>query len=557
MRPGAEEPAGGVQVAAGSVMSAGERAVFLVLTAIVVLGGIAFARSWLALADDGVALVGFVIITMIGGFLWLSWFGRWLLLWKMRRPIRIPWDQSPRVAAVTTFVPGAEPLGMLEQAVRAMVAMDGPHETWILDEGGAPEVAALCRRLGARYFSRKGRAEYLSDEGRFAVGTKYGNYNAWLAEHAADYDILVSFDPDHIPERVFLSRVLGYFADPRVAYVQAPQVYYNQRASFVASGAAEESYAYYSTHHMASYGLGQPILVGSHSTQRIAALVQVGGFAAHDADDLLITMRYRAAGWKGVFVPEILALGLTPVAWSSYLRQQLRWSRSVVDLKLKQLPRLAGRLPLVEWLLNLFHGVFYLRSLKVPVLYAVVATLIVAGVKPAYFSFAALGWVAALVLLHGLIGRFRYRFYLDRRREGAVPWRSLLLQLVKWPYQAWAVWTAIRGRPTAYEITMKVRGSSRTVVLWPHWVVAVLMAAVLIVGFVVHGAVAPPLAAFAVLVVLLSAGVALSELRPEPAPWDPEVYRRRRAELADVIGPMRWPSVERRRVPREPVSVLA
>ena len=50
---------------------------------------------------------------------------------------------------------------------------------------------------------------------------------------------------------------------------------------------------------MASYGLGQTILVGSHTTQRISALMEVGGFAAHDADDLLITLRYRASRWQG------------------------------------------------------------------------------------------------------------------------------------------------------------------------------------------------------------------------------------------------------------------
>src|SRR5262249_13013817 len=144
------------------------------------------------------------------------------------------------------------------------------------------------------------------------------------------------FDPDHIPSFNFLSSVIGYFEDPKIAYVQVAQSYYNKNASFIACGAAEEICEYRSVVQMASYGLGYPIIVGSHNTHRMTALQQVGGFAAHDADDLLLTLTYRAAGWRGVYVPKILAKGLTPVDWSGYLSQQRRWARSVLDIKIRR-----------------------------------------------------------------------------------------------------------------------------------------------------------------------------------------------------------------------------
>ena len=59
----------------------------------------------------------------------------------------------------------------------------------------------------------------------------------------------------------FLTSALGYFGDSSVGFVQAPQVYYNQDASFVARGAAEETYGFYSVHDMASYSAGHPIIV--------------------------------------------------------------------------------------------------------------------------------------------------------------------------------------------------------------------------------------------------------------------------------------------------------
>src|SRR5919206_565656 len=50
---------------------------------------------------------------------------------------------------------------------------------------------------------------------------------------------------------------------------------------------------------MANYALGYPVVTGCHTAHRMVALAAMGGLAAHDADDLLITLRYRAAGWRG------------------------------------------------------------------------------------------------------------------------------------------------------------------------------------------------------------------------------------------------------------------
>ena len=270
---------------------------------------------------------------------------RWWVLPFMRRPVPMVARAGWRVGVATTFVPGAESIEMLAETVRALVTMDYPHDTWVLDEGDDPQVKALCTRLGAFHFSRKAIPGYHTPAGTFQARSKHGNYNAWFdAIGFTRYDILVAFDPDHVPASTFLTEVLGYFDDPEVGYVQAAQAYYNQRASFIARGAAEETYAYYSSVQMAAYALGYPIVTGCHNTHRVTALQDVGGFAPHDADDLLLTLLYRARGWRGVYVPQILACGLTPVDWPGYLQQQLRWARSVLDIKLRRYGPLARHL---------------------------------------------------------------------------------------------------------------------------------------------------------------------------------------------------------------------
>ena len=357
---------------------------------------------------------------------------------------------------------------------------------------------------------------------------------------AAQYQILAAFDPDHIPEQGYLLRVLGYFRDPIVAYVQAPQVYYNQDASLIARGAAEESYAYYSTHLMASYGLGQTILVGSHTTQRITALMEVGGFAPHDADDLLITLRYRASRWQGVYLPEILALGMTPVDWEGYLTQQIRWVRSVIDIKIHVLPAMMGDLSLADRFLGLFHGAYYLRAFTIPIAYGVLAASLFRGHSPAYLGAVPLGWLAALIGTLGAIGLFRRRFFLDPAREGGLHWRAALLQFAKWPYQCIAAWRALQRRDAAYAVTLKVRSaSSRSLVLWPHWVVGIIMAQAVIEALAVKVPITAPVVLSAIAVVLMSAWIAFSEFLPVPHSWDDTMYPRRRAALSDILGPPR------------------
>jgi cellulose synthase (UDP-forming) len=347
----------------------------------------------------------------------------------MRRPVPMAARAGWHVGVATTFVPGAESMAMLAATVRALVAMDYPHETWVLDEGDDPQVKALCAQLGACHFSRKAIPGYHTPSGTFQTRSKHGNYNAWLdAIGFARYEIVVAFDPDHVPASTFLTEVLGYFEDPAVGYVQAAQAYYNQRASFIARGAAEETYGYYSSVQMAAYALGYPIITGCHNTHRVTALQEVGGFAPHEADDLLLTLHYRVRGWRGVYVPQILARGLTPVDWPGYFRQQLRWARSVLDIKLRRYGPLAGDLPLHERLTSFLHGWCYLQGLTTVFSICLTAYMLVTGAIPAALNGQTAWKASGVVAVWMLCDFYRQRFYLEWRREWGWHWRAGVLQ---------------------------------------------------------------------------------------------------------------------------------
>ena len=126
---------------------------------------------------------------------------------------KVPRHQEPpppevglRVAFITTFVPGSEPLDLLLRTLGNMLRADYPHDTWLLDEGNCAEVQAACDELGVRYFSRKGLDHYNQDRGSYLVRTKAGNHNSWYTEHSNQYDIVAQIDTDFQVEPDFLTR---------------------------------------------------------------------------------------------------------------------------------------------------------------------------------------------------------------------------------------------------------------------------------------------------------------------------------------------------------------
>ena len=518
-----------------AVLDQGGRRRYLGLTALVALGVMLFAYQWATLPGQGDHAPLYAIATLVLGYEVLVWAMRWTPLWRMRRPVPVPAGEALRVAAVTTIVPGAEPLAMLERTLSALVALRTPHDTWVLDEGDDPAVRALCDRLGVRHFSRRHRPEYQAEGGRFAARSKHGNYNAWLAEEGfREYDVLAAFDSDQVPEPGYLERTLGYFQDPGVGYVQAAQVYYNQPASFIARGAAEETYAYYSTHQMASYALGHPIVVGSHGCHRLAALdhASPGGFPDHDAEDLLLTMRYRGAGWRGVYIPEILALGTTPVDWRAYLVQQTRWARSVLDLKREAVARLRRGLPVTDGVLSLLHGAHFLRPLLWLILFPTLLGMLADNAAPAFLGAEGLLLVLGLYLLLHAAERFRFAYFLDRRHEGGWHWRAGLLQYAKWPHFAGALLDVLRGRSRPYALTPKTSGGVGPFLLLPlHLWLAAAIGAAWLVGTIRHGRLAPALTVTAAVVAGVSLVLAWTETWAYPAPFDPALLERRRAEI--------------------------
>ncbi|WP_079132313.1 glycosyltransferase family 2 protein [Streptomyces nanshensis] len=270
-----------------------------------------------------------------------------------RDPVPVVPESGTRVAFLTSFVPGKEPLEMVTKTLEAAVKIRhrGLLHVWLLDEGDDPEVKEVCRRLGVHHFTRKGVPRWNKKKGPHRAKTKHGNYNAWLAAHGDHYDYFASVDTDHVPLPNYLERMLGYFRDPDVGFVIGPQVYGNYD-NFVTKAAESQQFLFHALIQRAGNRYNAPMFVGTSNAVRIKAIKGIGGLYDSITEDMATGFemhRHRnpetGRKWRSVYTPDVLAVGEGPNAWTDFFTQQLRWSRGTYETILKQYWRGVFTLP--------------------------------------------------------------------------------------------------------------------------------------------------------------------------------------------------------------------
>ncbi|GAA1680130.1 glycosyltransferase family 2 protein [Streptomyces yatensis] len=270
-----------------------------------------------------------------------------------RDPVPVVPETGTKVAFITTYVPGKEPLEMVRRTLEAAIRVRhrGVMHVWLLDEGDDPEVKEVCRRLNVYHFTRKGVEKWNQPKGPHRARTKHGNYNAWLDAHGEEYDFFASVDTDHVPLPNYLERMLGYFRDPDIAFVVGPQVYGNYDAA-VTKAAESQQFLFHALIQRAGNAYRAPMFVGTNNAVRISAIKGIGGLYDSITEDMatgfeLHRHRNPATGraWGSVYTPDVLAVGEGPNAWTDFFTQQLRWSRGTYETIVQQFWKAPFSLP--------------------------------------------------------------------------------------------------------------------------------------------------------------------------------------------------------------------
>jgi len=430
----------------------------LVLLALIVSGLVAVVRlaDWWFRAGHVASVPLFVVLSLT------FWYGvsrvvlGWVNVAAVRVPSHRPAPESLRVALFTTSSPG-EPLAMFERTLAACARIRYPHTTYLLDDTRDPRFAALAAQHGAVHLELVG-----------LPGAKAGKINAALAQTTEDFVLVL--DPDHVPFPTFLDRVLGHFDDPAVGFVQVSQAYYNQPRSFVARGAAEQTYAFYGPTQIGLHGHGACVAIGANCTFRRAALEAIGGHGIGLAEDLVTAIRLHGAGWKSVYVPEVVSRGLVPEDLGSFFKQQLKWSRGVYEVLFAELPKAWPGLSGFQRLAYTAIGTYYLFG-PTTLAYLVLPYLYLwAGVQAAAMRLPGFITHAGPVAVFGVaVYLYAQRWLCHPAVERGLHWRGMVLKVACWPvFTAGTVYALFRKHipyiPTAKEA---VRGAFFRLA-WPH-----------------------------------------------------------------------------------------
>lgn len=417
-----------------------------------------FSFAHVATANTTFLSVNLILFILLSFVVWHGLLQRlaiWFVVFFMRKPVYVAPEGGLKVAMLTCFVPGKEPYDLLERTLKAMTEVEYPHDTWVLDEGNDPAVKEICFRLGVFHFSRKGIARYNQESGPFKAKTKSGNHNAWRDANERYYDFVAQMDMDHVPFKNYLDRILGYFRDPKVGFVVAPQIYTNTD-NWIARGAAEQSYIFHGPLQQGFYGQDMPLFIGTNHAYRPKALQEAGGYASTIVEDHLTGMYFQATGWKGVYCPEVIAEGDGPTNWIEYFNQQMRWSYGIFEVLFTKTPKILPKLNWNKRISYLAAQTYYLTGVASIVSIFLTALYLVFGYTSASLDLES--WIlhasppfAIAIFLQFWV----QRFYLNPKEESGIGWRGMLLSFGAMPIYAIAFWKIVTRQKLQYAVTAK------------------------------------------------------------------------------------------------------
>ncbi|MDI1227839.1 MAG: glycosyltransferase [bacterium] len=370
--------------------------------------------------------------------------------------------------AVDVFIPTYnEPVDIVRRTAAAAMRISYPHETWILDDGNRPAMRAMADELGCRYIARAENTH-----------AKAGNLNNAL-KHAKG-EFIALFDADFIAEPRFLDRTLGYFADPKIAFVQPPQEYYNfDSYQYVGSDRAHNSWSEHSLFYRVIQAgrdvYNGTMFCGCSAVLRRAAIDSVGGIATGTVtEDMHTSVRLHNAGWDSAFHAETLSAGLSPHDADGFRRQRLRWAQGAMQVfrKEKLITGAKGLSPF-QRLAYLMHVIAHMEGLRHAFIYLTPIVTLGLGMSPFRLDLTFQEW-AMFSLPTIVLGIFCFEEF---ARGHARILRNELFNLARCPSSIHAMLALIDKRHIPFRVTSKVKDGPRGF-MFPWFILAATLVAI-------------------------------------------------------------------------------
>jgi cellulose synthase/poly-beta-1,6-N-acetylglucosamine synthase-like glycosyltransferase len=367
-----------------------------------------------------------------------------------------------------------EPVDIVSRTLHSLAELDYPNYVVQVVDNNTRDPAvwkpleALCRRLGPRF-------QFMHLEPW--PGYKAGALNEATSRLPPWAEIIGIVDADYVVGRSWLKDTVGYFADPRVAFVQTPQHYRDWEDDAYLRGLFY-SYRYFFDITMPSRANRNSIIfAGTMGLIRRRVLDEIGGWSTETVtEDAEASLRMLGAGYDGIYVATPYGEGLMPLSFAGLKKQRFRWALGGIQILRMHwrelLPFLPHRLTLtfaqrmhyllgaVQWFGDLLNAVFVALLLltafvtithhRLPVreivgpLTVVPILFLVTGVGRALWAIRttsgctwgdairclrcwfALSWGVSLACLRGLVRRQAAFLRTPKDREGRSVWAAIM-----------------------------------------------------------------------------------------------------------------------------------
>ncbi len=395
-----------------------------------------------------------------------------LYLYRKNRARRVKPQRPPSDwPRVTVQLPIYNERYVVERLIAAAAALDYPRdrlEIQVLDDS-TDETQAIARNqvkaqqargLNIRYLHRANRAGFKAGALRAGLDTAQGEY-------------LAIFDADFVPAPDFLKKLIPYFSAANIGVVQARWGHLNGDYSLLTRGQAIGLDAHFVLEHGARNASGLFInFNGTAGIWRKAAILSSGNWQDDTlTEDIDISYRAQLAGWKFVYVNEVVCPAEVPAEVYGLKNQQYRWAKGAIQTAKKLLPIIWRRRSL-PWLAKFEATVHLTNHLVFPVLLGIaLLTLPLLSIRMQHHDTRLI--CAAFSFC--IINAFSYPlFYLYAQRETYGDWKRRMLFLPVLlagaiglsVINSRAVLSAVLGRSSAFNRTPKFNLGAAKATSW-------------------------------------------------------------------------------------------
>jgi cellulose synthase/poly-beta-1,6-N-acetylglucosamine synthase-like glycosyltransferase len=293
------------------------------------------------------------------------------LFMRRRRAVREYHERKPSsesvlasgdaLPIVTTQIAIYNELNVAERIIHAVCNMrypEGRHEIQVLDDS-TDETLDIVNRVADEMRELGHDIHVLHRTDR--TGYKAGALQKGL--EAARGEIIAVFDADFVPGADYLLETVPAFSNETLGFVQTRWGHLNRQASLLTRAQAVGIDGHFIVEQIAR--CWNDLFMNFNGTAglwRKVAIVEGGGWEWETlTEDLDLSYRVQFAGWKTLYLPDVVVPAELPEDVNAFRGQQFRWAKGSVQTLIKLFPRLmAAKVPVFKKVQALFHMGGYL-----------------------------------------------------------------------------------------------------------------------------------------------------------------------------------------------------